>query len=187
MSKTTFADLNRAQRRRLALRSAARMLTSTFVLLVIYAFIPVAAGFHGSALIELIIGLAFFAGILAWQLRSILDAEHPELRAAEALAAALPALIMVFAFTYLSLDHANHSSFTQPLNRVGAFYFTVTVLSTVGFGDISAKSDPARILVTIQILLDLVFLVAIARTIVFAARVGVRRQHERSADHELTQ
>jgi putative transposase len=69
----------------------------------------------------------------------------------------------------------------------GEFYFTVTVMSTVGFGDIAAKTDAARVLVTIQILLDLVFLVAIARTIVFTVRVGVRRQQQTSAESEPAQ
>jgi hypothetical protein len=50
------------------------------------------------------------------------------------------------------------------------------VISTVGFGDIVAKTDVGRLLVTIQILLDLLVVVGIARTIVYAARVGVKRQ-----------
>ena len=54
----------------------------------------------------------------------------------------------------------------------------VTVISTVGFGDIVARTDIARILVCTQILLDLALLVGIARTVVFAARVGVRRREE---------
>jgi voltage-gated potassium channel len=149
MSSTSFADLDRAQRRRIAVRSAARIVATTVALLTIYAVIPVAGESSRAAIIELVIGLAAFAGILIWQVRSILDAEHPELRAVAALVVAIIVLIIVYAFTYLSLDHANRSSFTQPLDRIGAFYYTVTVLSTVGFGAIAAKTDVARVLVTI--------------------------------------
>jgi voltage-gated potassium channel len=142
-----------------------------------------AAGRSGArAISELVFGLVVFAVILVYQVRSILGAEHPELRAAEALAVALPVLVIVLAFSYLSLSRASHANFSEPLDHVGAIYFTVTVISTVGFGDITAKTDLARVLVTIQILLDLVLVVLVARTIVFAARVGVRRrQGERSS------
>lgn len=49
----------------------------------------------------------------------------------------------------------------------------------MGFGDIVALTDAARLLVTLQILLDLAVIAGIARTIVSAARVGVRRREAR--------
>jgi hypothetical protein len=36
------------------------------------------------------------------------------------------------------------------LTRTDALYFTVTVFSTVGFGDITAKTETARLVVTGQ-------------------------------------
>ena len=58
----------------------------------------------------------------------------------------------------------------------------VTVVSTVGFGDITPKTDAAMIVVSFQIMLDLVLLVGIVRAVFFAAQVGVRRrQTEREA------
>jgi uncharacterized membrane protein len=175
---TSFEDLDHAQQRRVALRSGLRIVASTVVLVVLYALLPAASSSSAKTLIELLVGLAVFAGILVWQVISILDAEHPEVRAVETLALAVPLLIIVFAFTYLSLSHANATSFSEPLDHVGAVYFTVTVISTVGFGDIVARTDIARILVCVQILLDLGLLVGIARTVVFAARMGVRRREE---------
>jgi uncharacterized membrane protein len=175
---TSFEDLDRAQQRRLALRSALRIVGSTVVLVVLYALLPAASNSSAKTLIELIIGLAVFLGVLGWQVISILDAEHPEVRAVETLALAVPLLIIVFAFTYLSLAHAQASNFSEPLDHVGAVYFTVTVISTVGFGDIVARTDIARIIVCAQILIDLGLLVGIARTVVFAARMGVRRREE---------
>ena len=99
----------------------------------------------------------------------------------EALAVSVPVLIIVFSFTYLSLYRANHASFSEPLDHMAAVYFTVSVASTVGFGDIVAKTDVGRLVVTIQILLDLLVAVGIVRTLVFAARVGVRRQTDAKA------
>jgi voltage-gated potassium channel len=179
---TSFEDLDRAQQRRLALRSTVRIVGSTVVLVVLYALLPAASNSSARTLIQLFIGLAVFLGMLAWQVVSILDAEHPEVRAVETLALAVPLLIIVFAFTYLSLSHAHTSNFSERLDHVGSVYFTVTVISTVGFGDIVARTDIARILVCVQILLDLGLLVGIARTVVFAARVGVRRREAGRAD-----
>ena len=175
---TSFEDLDRRQQQRLALRSAIRILSSTVVLVLLYALLPAASNSSARTLIQLFIGLTVFLGMLAWQVIKILDAEHPEVRAVETLALAVPLLIVVFAFTYLSLAHAKASNFSEPLDHVGAVYFTVTVISTVGFGDIVARTDIARILVCTQILLDLGLIVGIARTVVFAARVGVRRREE---------
>jgi voltage-gated potassium channel len=182
MSPSSFEDLDPKRRRRLVLRSAMRIAGSTVVLMLVYALTPVAGRSGARALLELTVGLLVFAGLLAWHLRRIVRSDHPELRAAEALAVAVPILIIVFAFTYLSLSRANPANFSQPLDRIGAMYFTVTVVSTVGFGDIVAKTDAARVLVTIQILLDLVLVVGIARTVVLAARIGVRRQQSAKAD-----
>ena len=89
--------------------------------------------------------------------------------------------MILFAFTYLSLSHDRPSNFSQPLNKISAVYFSVTILSTVGFGDITGKSDLARLLVTAQILLDFLLVFGIVRALLFAARVGVRRQQAGSA------
>jgi hypothetical protein len=56
------------------------------------------------------------------------------------------------------------------MDRVSAFYFTVTILSTVGFGDIAADSDLARLLVTVQMLLDLTLLAVVVRVFFSAAK-----------------
>ena len=53
-------------------------------------------------------------------------------------------LLCVFATSYYVVAVNQADSFTQPMNKVGATYFTVAVFSTVGFGDITAKTDLAR-------------------------------------------
>jgi hypothetical protein len=176
MSLTSFEGLDHGQRRQLAIRSGLRIVFLIVLLIALYAVLPAASRSGAKTLAQLTVGLLVLVGLLVWEVRSILDADHPEVRAAETIALAVSVLIIVFAFTYLSLSHANPASFSQRLDHVGAVYFTVTVISTVGFGDIVARTDAARILVTVQILLDLGILVGIARAVVFAARVGVRRR-----------
>jgi voltage-gated potassium channel len=178
MIPTSFEELDRHERRRLFLRSGLRILLTIFLMLALYAVLPAASKTGVRVVVELIAGLLAFIALLGWQVRSILDADHPEIRAIESLAVAAPALIIVFAFTYLSLSHADASQFSQRLDHIGAMYFTVTVVATVGFGDIVAKTDLARLLVTLQMVLDVAVFVGIVRAIVWAGRAGVRRQQE---------
>ena len=62
--------------------------------------------------------------------------------------------------------------------RVDAVYFTVTTLSTVGYGDIHAISQAARVVVTVQILFDLMFLGVLVRVFIGAARKRVNERGE---------
>ena len=68
------------------------------------------------------------------------------------------------------------SGFSQPLDHVTALYFTVTVFATVGFGDIVAQSNSMRLLVTLQMLLNLAMLGLVIRLMTSAARRGVARR-----------
>ena len=61
---------------------------------------------------------------------------------------------------------------SEPLNHTGALYLVITVFSTVGFGDITPKGDLARIVTSIQMLLDLVVIGAVVRLLTTAAKSG---------------
>jgi voltage-gated potassium channel len=114
----------------------------------------------------------FVALVLAvgWQIRAVMRSTHPWLRAVEGAALSVALLLLPFAAAYTGMSEAIPASFTQPLGRIDAFYFTVTVFATVGFGDIAAVSAPARILVTVQMLADLVLIGVIVKVLVGAAQ-----------------
>ncbi len=154
-----------------------RVAAMTFVLLVLYAITPVAGRTDTGALIGLFAALAAFLVLVAWQIRAIVNAPHPELRALQTVLVALVILLIVFAFAYLSIAQSDPGSFSEHLSRVAAFYFTVSTFSTVGFGDVAARSDAARVIVTIQMLLDLAVIAGAARLVIVAVRVGLQR-HE---------
>jgi len=175
MSSPVLPD-HPAERRRVLARSGLRILGVALGAMLLYAFVPVPGSSGVAALIEMVVGLILFVALVGWQLHTIVRAEHPVLRAVEALAFALLMLVVVFAFTYLTISDADPQSFSETLGRVDAMYFTVSTISTVGLGDITPASPGARLVVTFQMLFDLALLAGLVRLVVLATRAGLRRQ-----------
>ena len=100
--------------------------------------------------------------------------EHPGVRAVEALAFAIPVYVLLFATIYFLMAHAQSAAFGMYLSRTDAMYFSATVFTTVGFGDIVAKSQAARLIVTSQMFLDLAIIGIVVRGVVSA--IKARRQ-----------
>src|SRR3712207_5795623 len=93
-----------AERRRLVIRTALRSLALSIALLLVYCVVPVPGRSGVGALIGLVAGLAFFLAVVAKQLHTIINARNPLVRAVELVALALPLLLVVFAYTYLSIS-----------------------------------------------------------------------------------
>ncbi len=156
-----------------------RALASTIALVVIYYLLPLNRSSTVTAVTMLVIGLVIFVGLVAFQVRAIGRSPFPGLRAFEALAISIPLFLLLFAATYVVLATISASTFSQPLSRTDAIYFTVTVFATVGFGDITAKTETARLVVTGQMIADLITIGLGLRVIVGAVTRGRER---RSAD-----
>jgi hypothetical protein len=103
--------------------------------------------------------------VLALQILAVARSPYPWLRAAEAVAISFPLLIFLFASTYYAMGVADPASFNAVLTRTDALYLTVTIFATVGFGDLVATSQLARIAVIIQMIADLVLVGFIARVL----------------------
>ena len=131
---------------------------------------------------RLLAGLLVLAGVVVWGVRIIAGSPYPGVRAAEALALLLPAFLLLFASTYFVMERNSAASFTQPMTRTDALYFTVTVFTTVGFGDIAAKSETARIVLIVQMLADLAVLGAGVRVLLGAVQRGRERRSDASDD-----
>jgi voltage-gated potassium channel len=149
---------------------------STAVLLAVYYLLPLDRSAEWVAVMTLAIGLAALIGLVALQVRAISGSRYPGLRALEALAFTIPLFLLLFASTYLVMAALSARNFSQPLNHTGALYFTVTVFATVGFGDITPIAAVARLVVTGQMLVDLIILGLGARVILGAVSRGRQRR-----------
>ena len=178
MRNQPFQALPAAKRRRLIFRAVLRSVLVAVVLVVLYYVLPLDGRWDSGTAIRLLIGIVVFVGVMVWEVRAIAGSRYPGLRAAETLGLILPLYLVLFASTYFVMERASAASFTEPLTRTDALYFTVTVFSTVGFGDITAKSEAARVVLIVQMLADLAFLGAGIRVLVGA----VQRGREQSPD-----
>jgi hypothetical protein len=164
------------RRRRLVLQAAARVVVTMAGLVLLYFLLPMDKERDASPLLLLTLALLVVVGLMALQVRGILQSPLPGLRAVEALAASIPLLALSFATTYFLMSEANAEAFTEPLTRTDALYFAITVFSTVGFGDIAAVTETARIIVTVHMVVNFVLVGIGIRIVVGAVQIGQQRQ-----------
>jgi voltage-gated potassium channel len=169
-------ELTPRQRRSVVTRTLLRALAIAAALVVLYYVAPLDTTLTTRPALLLVVCLAALAAIITWQIRAISHSQYPGLRAIRTVAAVVPLYILGFAVTYYVMERTNSAYFSEPLTRTGALYFSMTVFSTVGFGDITAKTDPARVIVTIQMFFDLILLGFGARAFLSAVQLSRQRR-----------
>jgi voltage-gated potassium channel len=63
------------------------------------------------------------------------------------------------------LSTADASAFSEDLDHFTAYYFSLTILATVGFGDITPVSNVARATAMVQMAIDIAFIAVLVRII----------------------
>lgn len=164
--------LSRAQRRRVVAWGLLRALIAAVVLVFLYFVIPLDWIDDLPVALALFVVAAVLVGVSVWQVLAIIRSAEPGLRAIEALAVIAPLYLLVFSAMYFLMSVNDAANFTSSLTRMDALYFTVTVFATVGFGDIAAASQPARVVVTIQMVINLILLGAGVRLLTMAVKHG---------------
>jgi len=86
------------------------------------------------------------------------ERQAPEYHRIQQLLVALYLLVLGFALLYAITSDAAPDQFAGLANRTDALYFSVTTTATVGFGDIHAAETPARLMVTVQMLFNLIYI-----------------------------
>ena len=175
MTASSLRTLDRAARRHLIWHAVLRPLATTVLLVGLYYLLPLDR-VHVRLAVILVAGILIVLAVSAWQLHAITRSRYPAVRAIDALATTAPLFLLLFAATYYLMARTSPGSFNPDhLTRTDTLYFTVTTFSTVGFGDITAASQAARLVVTVQMLLDLLVLGLGIRAFVTAVRVGRSR------------
>ena len=182
MSTATLGSVPPAVRRRLLVRTLLRAVLTVVVLVAVYYLLPLDGEFDTTAMILLLVGLLALAGLFIWQVRGILRSGYPALRAVSALSSAILFFLLIFASAYFLMARSQAGSFTEPLTRTDALYFTVTVFATVGFGDIAPTTQLTRIVTMFQMIADLLVLGVLLRVVLGAVKLGQQRRSGGGAD-----
>lgn len=117
------------------------------------------------------------------QIKKIGASRYPVVRATEAVILVVTLFLAIFAASYVAISEADLSSFTEPLDTFTGFYFALTVLATVGFGDITPVSTLARSVAMMQMAGDLALIGVAVKVIGTAVRRAVETR-EKAAPSE---
>ena len=169
-------DRSRRRRRKLRLQVFVRAVLSMVGLLGAYFLAPLNRDFTASSVFTLVGALVLLVVFVTWQARAIVRSPAPGLRTVEALVTSALLFVIAFSASYLLLSNGAPAGFSERLTHIDALYFTMTVFSSVGFGDIVPRSQAARVLTTVQMAGDLLFVGLAAKVLLEAMRRGVERR-----------
>jgi voltage-gated potassium channel len=127
-----------------------------------YYFVPLSQGDHPVwRLAVFIVGLGTLIFLIVRQLRKQLSAgPDPGVRVHTLITLLYP-VVALFALTYYVIQRADPAQFTDLVTRTDSLYYTVITLGTVGYGDVHAVGQVARVVSMIQVAFDLVVIGAL--------------------------
>ena len=104
------------------------------------------------------------------QAQMVLTSGDPLFDAMRCIVSALVFLVISFSSAYFVLA-ANYDNQIKGLDtKLDGIYFTITILATVGFGDISATGQTARGIVSVQMVVNFAVLAVSLRVITWALK-----------------
>lgn len=128
----------------------------------------------GAVGLDVLIFVGLIGAVVLWQTRRIR-------RTHRALGALVEAIVLIFVLFIGVMARLYHvisvnfpEAFNRPLDFFDSMYFSMTIFSTVGFGDIYPQTHLAQGLVIVQMVLDLVLLGVVVRVLVEAAQDRAR-------------
>ena len=179
-SAPRWSELDRRQRRREVTHTTIAVVVAWVVLFGAYYLVPFTDRSSAGSVVRLVLGIAAFVLVLLLQARRVAQDDLPTLRADPRPRRDHPPAARGLRHRLPLPRPGPTTHFSEPLNHTGALYLAITVFSTVGFGDITPESDLARVVVSGQMLLDLVVIGAVVRILTTAAKSGRERSDQPS-------
>ncbi|MGN9809901.1 potassium channel family protein [Micromonospora sp. BQ11] len=144
-------------------RERRHALLTCLLLLAVYFVVPVEADPNGVRLALRSAGTLLLVVVVAWlvtsqvrrQLRVDTPSGEPEVRALTRLAVTLVAGLLVFALADYVLARSTPDQFVNLSTRIDALYFALATLTTIGYGDVHAQGQVARLAVCAQMLFSI--------------------------------
>lgn len=162
---------------RLVVGSTVRVVLGLAFIFVALALVPVRPdGTVAFPILLALAGSAFYLWFFARQISRIRTSRYPYVKAAEAMILVAAMFLAVFSAFYVVISTDDPASFTEPLTHFSAYYFALTVLATVGFGDITPVSVLARATTMVQMAIGIAFVAIIVRVIFSTARQSAERK-----------
>ncbi len=101
-----------ARRRRQVGLGVLRSLATAVVLVALYYLLPLDHLASVPLALILVVGLLVLLAVAAWQLRLVVRARYPALRAGDALATTVPLFLLLFASAYFVMAKASPANFS---------------------------------------------------------------------------
>ena len=134
------------------------------LLVAFYAFPARMADVTGEVLIGLAftaVGLGLLATMMVRELRHL--RQGGEARGVRVLAMLLVLLVMASSLAFYLLDQVDPDQIAGLDTRTDALYFTLSTMTTVGYGDIHAEGQVARVVVCALIVFNVVVVASLFR------------------------
>ena len=136
-------------------------------LLVVYYAVPVGTlGISTDTFLSVgltLLGVAILGWAITGQVRRQLSMDTGA--NLQSLIMLLELVVVFFAAAYYLLELSSPGQIADLRTRTDSLYFTLSTLTTVGFGDVHAVGQMARVLVIIQMVFDVVFVAAVVATV----------------------
>jgi len=139
--------------------------------------------FSGLPIVSILIGMAAYLWYTRRQLKKIDTSRFPQVQAIETLIMMTAMFLALFSIIYVSLSQHDNQAFTERLDAFSAYYFSLTVLATVGFGDITPITTLARSVTMVQMAIDLALVGILVRIVSTAASRAISQRKASQKHH----
>lgn len=156
-------------------------------ILLLYFVVPVDGELNGNAVLRGVVAFLALVALIFVMVRQLGVHLDDMERRVDGLVGTIVIVVVAFALAYYILNLREPHQIDGMETRIDSLYFTMTTLLTVGFGDIHAAGQVARVMVLIQYVFNVVFVATAAGILSSRVRAAVTaRAQARSTQRKPT-